>query len=126
MWLSGGPGKGKTMMSIFLAEHFEQCTEDSPDAVSLEFFCDSKNNKRNTADSITQALVFQLLYKMKELIKHILSTFAIHQASLFSRSSFESLWRIFVDMTCDPILRTIYCVLDGLDECDEASLENST
>ena len=123
LWLSGGPGKGKTMMSIFLAEHLEQFTEHSPGAVSLEFFCDNKNNERNTAESIIQALIFQLLHKKEELMKHILPTFAIQRASLFSGSSFESLWRIFVDMTCDPVLRTIYCVLDGLDECEEASAE---
>ena len=111
------------MMSIFLAEDLERFTKDSPDAVSLEFFCDNKNNKRNTADSIIQGLVFQLLHKRKELIQHILPAFAIQQASLFSGSSFESLWRIFEDMTCDPMLRTIYCVLDGLDECNKASLE---
>ena len=108
-------------MSIFLAEDLEHFTKDSPDAVSLEFFCDNKNDKRNTAVSIIQALVFQLLHKRKELFKHILPTFEIQEASLFSGSSFESLWRIFEDMTCDPILRSIYCVLDGLDECDKAS-----
>ena len=111
-------------MSIFLAEELEQFTKDLPDAVSLEFFCDNKNDKRNTADSIIQGLVFQLLHKRKELFKHILPTFAIQQASLFSGPSFKSLWRIFIDMTCDPMLRTIYCVLDGLDECDEASLKD--
>ena len=123
LWLSGGPGKGKTMMSIFLAEELGRYTKDSPDAVSLEFFCDNKNDKRNTADGIIQGLVFQLLHKRKELFRHILPTFEIQQASLFSGSSFESLWRIFEDMTCDPMLRTIYCVLDGLDECDEVSLK---
>ena len=91
--------------------------------MSLEFFCDNKNDKRNTADSIIQGLVFQLLHKKPELIKHVLPTFAVQQASLFSGSSFESLWRIFEEMTCDPMLRTIYCVLDGLDECGQASLE---
>ena len=121
--LSGGPGKGKTMMSIFLAEELERFTDDMPDAVSLEFFCDNKNNKRNTADSVIQGLVFQLLHKRPELSNHILPTFAIQQASLFTDSSFSSLWSIFEKMTCDPMLRTIYCVLDGLDECDEASLE---
>ena len=112
------------MTSIFLAEHFERATKDSTDAVSLEFFCDNnKDNKRNTADSVIQGLVFQLLDKKPELINHILPTFAIQKTSLFTNSSFESLWRIFEEMTCDPMLRTIYCVLDGLDECDKASLE---
>ncbi len=111
------------MMSIFLAEELERYTDGMPDAVSLEFFCDNKNDKRNTADSIIQGLLFQLLQKRPRLINHILPTFAIQQASLFSASSFESLWRIFENMTCDPMLRIIYCVLDGLDECDEASLK---
>ena len=111
------------MISIFLAEHFERSTNDSPDAVSLEFFCDNKNNKRNTADSIILGFLFQLLQKRPKLINHILSIFEIQQASLFSGSSFESLWRIFENMTSDPMLRTIYCVLDGLDECDKPSLE---
>ena len=123
LWLSGGPGKGKTMISIFLAEHFERSTNNSADTVSLEFFCDNKNNKRNTADSIILGLIFQLLQKRPKLINHILPIFEIQQASLFSGSSFESLWRIFENMTSDPMLRTIYCVLDGLDECDEASLD---
>ena len=111
------------MTSIFLAEHFERATKDSPDAASLEFFYDNKDDKRNTANSVIQGLVFQLLNKRKELFKHILPIFAIQKTSLFSGSSFESLWRIFEDMTCDPILRTIYCVLDGLDECDKDSLD---
>ena len=110
------------MISIFLAEDLERTTDVLPDAVSLEYFCDNKNDKRNTANSIIQGLLFQLLQKTPKLINHILPTFAIQQASLFSGSSFESLWRIFENMTCDPMLRTIYCVLDGLDECDKASL----
>ena len=112
------------MTSIFLAEHFERATKASPDAVSLEFFCDNnKDNKRNTADSVIQGLVFQLLDKRPELFNHILPTFAIQKTSLFTNSSFGSLWRVFEEMTCDPTLRTIYCVLDGLDECDKDSLE---
>ncbi|MCJ1264807.1 hypothetical protein MMC22_004682, partial [Lobaria immixta] len=46
----------------------------------------------------------------------------IHQvASMIS--SFESLWMIFEGIVRDPILGATYCVLHGLDECDEASLE---
>ena len=110
-------------MSIFLAEELKQFTYGMPDTVSLEFFCDNKNNKCNTADSVIQGLVFQLLHKRPELIDHILPTFAIQQASLFNGSSFESLWSIFEKMTCDPMLRTIYCVLDGVDECDKDLLD---
>ena len=47
----------------------------------------------------------------------------IQKESLFLSTSFETLWRIFESIVSDPALETTYCVLDGLDECDEASLE---
>lgn len=123
LWLSGGPGKGKTMLSIFLAEELERVTNDSQDAVLLEFFCDNKDGKRNTADSIIRGLLFQILQLRPKLYDHILPTFKIQRESLFTGLSFESLWRVFKTMISDPHLGTVYCVLDGLDECDEVSLE---
>ena len=111
------------MLSIFLAEELKRIAEDLQDVVFLEFFCDNKDDKRNTANSIICGLLFQLLQLRPKLFNHILPSFKIQKQSLFAGSSFETLWRIFNTMICDPILGTIYCVLDGLDECDEISLE---
>lgn len=52
LWLSGGPGKGKTMLSIFLAEELEQTVQQSKDAILIQYFCDNKDEKRNTAIAI--------------------------------------------------------------------------
>jgi len=123
LWLSGGPGKGKTMLSIFLAEELERTVRDSQDVSFLQFFCDNKDEKRNTAVTIIRGMIFQLLHLWPKLIHHILPSFEIQKESLFTSSSFETLWRIFETMLHDPVLGTVYCVLDGLDECDEASLE---
>ncbi|MCJ1270547.1 hypothetical protein MMC22_010444 [Lobaria immixta] len=89
LWISGGPGKGKTMLSIFLAEELERTAKNSQDKLFLQYFCDKRTRNE----------------------------------SLFAGSSFETLWKIFENMVHDPALGTTYCVLDGLDECDEASLE---
>ncbi|MCJ1267775.1 hypothetical protein MMC22_007661, partial [Lobaria immixta] len=123
LWLSGGPGKGKTMLSIFLAEELEQTAKHPQDILFLQYFCDNKDEKRNTATTIIRGLIFQLLQLRKKLFDYILPTFKIQKNSLFAGSSFEALWKIFESMVRDPILGTAYCVLDGLDECDEASLE---
>ncbi|MCJ1398835.1 hypothetical protein MMC11_002036 [Xylographa trunciseda] len=123
LWLSGGPGKGKTMLSIFLAEELERTAQYSQDVLILQYFCDNKDEKRRTAVTIIRGLIFQLLQSRQKLFNHILPSFKIQKESLFLASSFETLWRIFESMICDPILSTTYCVLDGLDECDEASLE---
>ncbi|MCJ1269980.1 Ankyrin-2 [Lobaria immixta] len=123
LWLSGGPGKGKTMLSIFLAEELERTAKHSQYILFLQYFCDNKDEKRKTATTIIRGLIFQLLQSRKKLFDHILPSFKIQKESLFAGSSFETLWRIFESMIRDPILGTTYCVLDGLDECDEASLE---
>jgi hypothetical protein len=121
LWLSGGPGRGKTMLSIFLAEELERIAKDSRDTLFLQYFC-SDDPKRNTGVTVLRGLVFQVLQLRPKLFDYILPSFKIQKASLFTGSSFETLWRIFEAMLRDPVLGTIYCVLDGLDECDEASL----
>ena len=120
LWLSGGPGKGKTMLSIFLAEELEQTARLSQNKLFLHYFCDNKDEKRNTAVTVIRGLIYQLLQSRQKLLNYILPTFRTQKESLFS---FETLWKIFESMVCEPDLETTYCVLDGLDECDEASLE---
>ncbi|CAN9468043.1 unnamed protein product [Alternaria alternata] len=119
LWLSGGPGAGKTMLSIFLVEELR--TRLPKNTILLQYFCKSEDKKRNTAVTILRGLIFQLLRYQPSLYGYILPTFALQKESLFADASFNSLWKIFENMTCDPTLGTIYCVLDGLDECHEES-----
>ncbi|KAH8649514.1 hypothetical protein BGZ60DRAFT_463330, partial [Tricladium varicosporioides] len=123
LWLCGGPGKGKTMLSIYLAEELERSAEKSQDILFVQYFCDNKDEKRNTAVAIIRGLISQLLSLRPTLFNYILPTFRTQKESLFAHSSFETLWRIFEMMVHDPVLGTANCVLDGLDECDKASLE---
>jgi ankyrin repeat protein len=123
LWLSGGPGKGKTMLSIFLAEELERMEKESPKTIFIEYFCDNKDEKRNTAVGVLRGLIFQLLTKRKELYAHIIPAFRIQKDSLFTQSSFESLWTCFESMVRDASIATLFCVVDGLDECDETLLK---
>ena len=111
------------MLSIFLAEELERTAKNSQDVSFLQYFCDNKDEKRNTAVTIIRGLIFQLLDSHQNLFGHILPSFQIQKDNLFTSASFETLWRIFETMLRDPILGTTYCVLDGLDECDKTSLE---
>jgi len=109
------------MLSIFLATKLEETMKDLQDVAILQFFCDNKDEKRNTAIAIIRVLIFQLVQRWPKLIDHILPSFEIQKGSLFDASSLEVLWRIFQNMIRDPIHGTIYCILDGLDECESAS-----
>ncbi|KFZ16205.1 hypothetical protein V501_02341 [Pseudogymnoascus sp. VKM F-4519 (FW-2642)] len=107
------------MISIFLAEELERATTDIPDTYFLQYFCDSRRDECNTGVAILRGLLFQLLQLQPKLIDYILPRFEVEKSSLFT---LETLWKIFEAMICDAMLSTVYCILDGLDECEESPL----
>ncbi|KFY79076.1 hypothetical protein V499_01886 [Pseudogymnoascus sp. VKM F-103] len=115
LWLSGGPGKGKTFISIFLTKHL------SESANVIYFFCDNKDASRNTAVAIIRGLLYQLIGQYPRLLHHVFTPWKIQQDALFNSNSFECLWRIFQTMLED-LGTDLICVLDGLDECADDSL----
>lgn len=84
-------------------------------------FFDNKDREWNTAVALLRGLMFQVIRQRPELMKRILPKFQNWNDSLFHESSFVTIWEIFGMMVEDPVA-TVYCVLDGLDECDECSL----
>lgn len=91
LWLSGGPAKGKTKLSIFLAEELERTANRELNVLFLQYFCDNKDEKRKTAVTVVRGLIFQLLQSRGNLLHHILSSFKKQRKSLFTDSSFETL-----------------------------------
>ncbi|ETS04744.1 hypothetical protein M419DRAFT_6568 [Trichoderma reesei RUT C-30] len=120
LWISGGPGLGKTMLSIYLTEYLSSSFRPSDNAnghLSMYFFCDAKDNTRNNAAAILRGLLFQLLEHDMELIKHILPSYQVQQERLFEQNSLEGLWGLFLLMVNSLGDLQVTCVLDGLDEC---------
>ena len=56
LWLSGGPGIGKTMISSFLVEELARLVERSSQMTLVYYFCDDKDKKRKTATAILRGL----------------------------------------------------------------------
>ncbi|PZD29771.1 hypothetical protein A1F96_04895 [Pyrenophora tritici-repentis] len=121
LWISGGPGKGKTMLSVFLTEELERHTARADDADLAFFFCSAQGEKRNTAIAVLRGLVHQIINKRSQLIKHALPYFKTTDRTQQTLSSLETLWIIFSKLVADVELGTLFCVLDGLDECEEIS-----
>ncbi|RGP73575.1 hypothetical protein FLONG3_6312 [Fusarium longipes] len=120
LWISGQPGKGKTVMSIFLSKLMEAT---KPNSTVIFFFCDNKVASRNSAVNVLRGLMSQLIQYHPHLITILFSTWNVQQENLFRTTSFETLWRIFVQMLETIQDQEIYCVLDAPDECDEESLK---
>lgn len=130
LWISGGPGKGKTFLSIYLVGNLpsiatKMVSKDSPTLLVLEYFCDHSDSKRNTARAVLRGLLYQLLETHETLYKYILPKFELWQAreeSPFRDIDVEELWTIFEQIISDKVLGQIYFVLDGLDKCDSLSI----
>jgi Cdc6-like AAA superfamily ATPase len=75
LWISGGPGKGKTMLSVFLTEELERHTARIDNAELAFFFCSAQDEKRNTAVAVLCSLVHQIVAKRPQLVKHALPYF---------------------------------------------------
>ncbi|KAL7933000.1 ankyrin repeat-containing domain protein [Trichoderma chlorosporum] len=126
LWISGGPGLGKTMLSIYLTEYLPSCFRspgNTQSYYSTYFFCDAKETRRNNAVAIIRGILFQLLEQKEGLIKHILPTYIVQKEQIFQQSSFEMVWKFFMDMMNDLGESQATCILDGLDECEPMSLE---
>ncbi|KAK4071768.1 uncharacterized protein Triagg1_6006 [Trichoderma aggressivum f. europaeum] len=120
LWITGGPGKGKTMLSIFLIEELEALARQEASVTLLFYLCSSNDADRNTAVAILNGLLFQLINQHRGLAKHASYYLKPNRAGS-SLTSFDTLWRIFERIVGDPALQTIQCILDGLDECERES-----
>ena len=139
MWISGGPGKGKTMLSIFLTQELDAVKQQSDgEADAIYFFCSSSYRSRNSATAVLKSLISQMIWDHPSLVRHLVfSTFkplarrgtaemhVINRGALeksqVNLESLDSLWQIFRNIILDPEMPRVYCLIDGLDECDSES-----
>ncbi|PNP57854.1 hypothetical protein THARTR1_02012 [Trichoderma harzianum] len=121
LWITGGPGKGKTMLSIFLTEELERRTQENKATELLMFFFCTPDEKHSNAVAILRGLAYQFVRMRPNLVSHILSDFESAEKTQETLNSPNALWMVLEKLLKAPDLGTVFCVLDGLDECDEES-----
>ncbi|PYH42662.1 ankyrin repeat protein [Aspergillus saccharolyticus JOP 1030-1] len=125
LWISGGPGKGKTMLAIYITEVLEPVGGGGGGVtgdVLLYYFCSNRDKNRNTALTILRGLIHQWIDLQPHLAQCIKNSFEGTETTKYTVSSFVALWSVFLTMLQHSGSSQVVCVLDGLDECEKELL----
>ncbi|EGU83510.1 hypothetical protein FOQG_05228 [Fusarium oxysporum f. sp. raphani 54005] len=119
LWLSGTQGRGKSTLGVYLAERLTSNFATDPTNTCAYFFCDPNDSQRNTAQGILRGLLTQLFQNHPHFLSDRIRRRHAHRGSrVFEKP--QALWNLLVEVAFRSD-RHIFCVIDGLDECDAAS-----
>ena len=114
LWVSGGPGKGKTEVSSFLAESLSRMTREKKHGRFIYFFCNDGNDKQNSALTILRSLILQLLAEEPGLLHWVLPAYDTRVE--YTLRNVRFLWLVFEQMVL-CLAGVTYCMVGRLNEC---------
>ncbi|KAK6350808.1 hypothetical protein TWF718_003994 [Orbilia javanica] len=122
LWVSGDPGKGKTMLLCGIVDELEETATSTHGSLYLSyFFCQATDSRINSATAVLRGLIFLLVAQEQSLISHIQKKHNQAGKGLFEdTNSWSALSKILTDIlrdiTKEPANK-LYLVIDALDEC---------
>lgn len=125
LWIKGGAGQGKTMMSIGLIEELCQEEDQVHPVVVTYFFCQNADNELNTLESLIKGLILRLVNQRAELKEFLRRRWDLKNARFDEDvTSWRALWNILLEMLdrCSSGSSKTYIVVDALDECQDSGM----
>ncbi|KAK1637464.1 hypothetical protein BDP81DRAFT_317718 [Colletotrichum phormii] len=119
LWITADAGCGKSVLAKYLVNFFRERTSRAHlhTHVCYFFFKEGLEHQDN-APSAVSAILHQLFSNQRRLMHHAMAKYSNMPKNSFNR--FSTLWCILLAMMEDPQTKD---VLDGLDECEDKSLE---
>ncbi|KAB8240145.1 hypothetical protein BDV35DRAFT_398921 [Aspergillus flavus] len=118
LWIKGGAGKGKTMMSIGVIERLLLSQNNS--TLVTYFFCQNADYELNTLEAIIKGLILQLVNRQEGLKKCLRNRWDnLKNCFVEDVTSWRTLWNILLEMLDQCNDRRVYIIVDGLDECQD-------
>ena len=118
LWVTADPGCGKSVLSKFLVNNYIDNAAIGTTSICYFFFRDGSEKNQDGTNALC-ALLHQLFYQKRALIRHALPAFNHNRTKL--SGLFETLWSIFLEAVTDAEAGSIICILDALDECGETT-----
>ncbi|OBT95231.2 hypothetical protein VE01_07574 [Pseudogymnoascus verrucosus] len=118
LWIKGGAGKGKTMISIGLIERLSRPQDES--TVVTYFFCQEADYELKTLEAIIKGLILQLVTQQKDLKESLRRRWdTTNERFDEDVTSWRTLWNIFLEMLSRCKCPRVYVIVDALDECQD-------
>ncbi|TVY78253.1 Vegetative incompatibility protein HET-E-1 [Lachnellula suecica] len=121
LWIKGDPGKGKTMLICGTLDELSSSTKlRDKEATTLlsYFFCQATDDRINNASAALRGLIYLLIDQQPLLISHVRKKYDDAGKALFEdTNAWVALSEVFTSILQDPRLKSIYLIIDALDEC---------
>ena len=117
LWLTAGPGYGKTMLSSFLVD---ELVRTEPDGIICSFFFSKGDENRSHAGPALCALLHQAFTATPLSVRLAVGDFETQDFDTF-QNALGQLWGKVTEVASQSADRKTICVLDALDECSESS-----
>jgi ankyrin repeat protein len=119
LWVSAGPGCGKSVLSRALIDEGRLSTNVTTSTVCHFFFKDGEEGRMESTNALC-AILHRLFTQdpTGSLIKYALDSHQNHGRKL--TLNFSELWQILENCARSSDTREIVCILDALDECNAA------
>lgn len=128
LWITGDPGKGKTMLACGIIDQLaDQTRIKNPESKTMlsYFFCQGTDSRINSAVAVLRGLLYLIIHQQPSLISHIRTKYDIAGKSLFEDvNAWTVLSQILINVVQDTNIDSTVLVIDALDECeaDQAKL----
>lgn len=111
------PGQGKSVLAKYLAKNlpFWSMNLHRVPPKIISFFC--REQQDGPAD-VLRSLIYQLI-DCHELFECVPDRYHKHSREFFD-ASLSDLWDIFKTLILTPPFRSVYCVIDALEECEQS------
>jgi ankyrin repeat protein len=116
LWVSADPGCGKSVLTRYLIDEFLALKPKR--TVCYFFFKDDFSDQKSGANALSAVLRQFFMAR-----PHLLSDTVLGKLDSDGKNLVESLsdlWNILLDVTTNPEAGEVICVLDALDECQDA------